>query len=119
MKILITGSREWLDPISIMEVFERHPNDEFIFGDCPSGADVMAWCFAIAKGVKYKRYIAHWNMYGLIAGSLRNEQMVCKGPDLCYGFLKGKSKGTRNCLSLCNKAKIKTHIIDANEARKT
>lgn len=47
-----------------------------------------------------------WDRIGPSAGHRRNEYMVSLGADLCVGFPKGKSPGTRGCLEYADAAKI-------------
>lgn len=112
MKILITGSRTWIDRTKIQKLMMQYRNAFFIFGDCPTGADAIAWAIAKRFKIKYKRFVAHWRIYGSSAGPIRNQEMVDYGPELAFAFrMPGKSKGTDDCINRCRAGGIESEII--------
>jgi hypothetical protein len=109
VRILVTGSRDWIHGEVIREVltsywgkwFEGH--DEYlviIHGACPSGADMIADDWARthkAYGVLTDPYPADWNQYGRGAGPIRNQEMVHSGPDVVLAFIRNYSRGSTHC----------------------
>jgi hypothetical protein len=112
MKVLVTGSREWRDPLwlfavldslrSFAELADRENGLELIVGDCESGADldVRTWA-ALTHGVKEPEvFEADWREHGRAAGPYRNKRMVDEGkPSICLAFFaKGAgNRGTKHC----------------------
>lgn len=112
MKILITGSRNWLDVGVIDEVLNRYNNynptsHTLITGCCPTGADKMAEDIASKLGWTIERHAAEWDKYGKRAGPIRNQKMVDSGADICLAFILNESKGATHCSNAAEKAGIK------------
>ena len=133
MRILVTGSRDWGDRLSVYRVLNdicgtyglNYPPDEYgntmpdpakitvVHGDCPTGADHFAdqWC--LGNFLDPERHPAEWRRYGKRAGFLRNEEMARLGADLCIAFQKNNSKGTQHMIDLAEKYSIRTVISRA------
>jgi hypothetical protein len=117
--ILITGSRKWKDTGIIRKLVisaqSKHPDRKirFIFGDCKSGADQIAYGFCLAYSVPYVRFMAHWDKLGKKAGPIRNQEMVEYKPDEAYAFREpgALNTGTDGCVDLCLSAGVKVTII--------
>lgn len=114
MRILITGSRDWLDFEFIKEklvAFTENVSGDsvtLVSGHCPTGADFMAEQVAKSLGWIVETHSADWTMYGKRAGFVRNDHMVKLGADLCLAFIKDGSKGATMCSTLAEKAGIRT-----------
>lgn len=83
-------------------------------GDCPTGADRIVDNWARRRedvGVTVEPVPADWRLYGKAAGPRRNQEMVDRGAELCIGFLRDNSTGTRHCLSLARNAAIATFTV--------
>lgn len=126
MRLLVTGSRKWSDRMVVYRALNRYiaehcqmgydyqgePVDydksdvTIVHGACPTGADVIADDWAIANGLDPERHPADWDKHGRAAGPIRNQEMVDLGADLCYAFLKGDSRGTKDCARRAEKAGI-------------
>jgi hypothetical protein len=120
--VIITGSRNWDSQYKIHIVL----NELFALADalqtpltikhgaCPTGADLTVdqWIIGKAGLVLVERYPADWKRWGKSAGPRRNEIMVASGADMCIGFLRNNSLGTRNALVLAKVAKIPTFVVD-------
>lgn len=110
MRLLVTGSRLWDNPIIIGTFLnEAYWRDGFlvvVHGDCPNGADYFAKAWAVINGVPQEAYPADWDKYGKSAGHIRNKEMVDTAPDHAVAFIKGFSRGTRNCIMHLEKAGI-------------
>jgi hypothetical protein len=117
--ILITGSRKWKDTGVIRKLIisaqSKHTDRKirFIFGDCPGGADRIAYGFCLAYGVDYRRFTAHWDDLGKRAGPIRNQEMVEYRPDEAYAFREpgALNTGTDGCINLCKKYGIKVTVF--------
>lgn len=116
MKWVITGGRDITDKTLI----ESHLNDmmskygkptEFIHGDC-CGVDKIGGQWAEANNIPVKKFPANWSKHGKAAGPMRNREMAeyCLKEDLCIGIWDGKSKGTKDMLTVCEKKGINREI---------
>jgi hypothetical protein len=105
MRILITGSRDWIFPGPIRDAIAVVPTGStVIHGDCKS-ADKMAASIAKELGLTVEDYPADRDRYGpKKAGPIRNSQMVATGPDVCLAF--GDTGGTMDCVSKAKAAGI-------------
>jgi len=121
IRILITGSRDWDDPWTILESFERLmdlDDDEVVVlvsGACETGADYLCESFAEMLGWVVERHPADWRKFGKRAGFVRNAEMVKLGADLCLAFIKNESKGATMTANLAEKAGIPTKIFRDGE----
>lgn len=122
-RILITGSRNWIDTDSIVNTLGQYLSDlikqgitkeeiTIVHGDCPNGADNIADWLAIAWNLKVERYPADWKQFGKSAGFIRNKQMVDSGVHICLAFRYNKSSGTTNTIELAKKANVPVILID-------
>lgn len=121
MRVLITGSRQWLDQAKLYEeldaVFQpwlanarELPQIAFegftvVHGGAP-GADALAgqWVFDRRDAdipPEAEVHPALWNVHGRrLAGKIRNTEMVRLGADVVLAFLVpgAQNAGTRHCL---------------------
>ena len=110
-RLLVSGSREWdqehVLQMMIAQFWVRYGDDLIVVhGDCPRGADRMAREFCERHGIKQEKYPADWNRHGKAAGHIRNKVMVDTKPDFAVFFIRGESRGTKNCLEHVKKAGI-------------
>jgi hypothetical protein len=116
-RLLVTGARVWDDYVLLYNVLDRyrdeHPDLVIVHGACPKGADDLAEEWAIYSGTPTEPYPANWNLHGKSAGHIRNKEMVDTKPDSAVAFIKGESRGTKNCLSHIQKAGIPYEIFRA------
>lgn len=120
MRILITGSRTWVDEERIRTIFEgfgfNPAATTLVSGGCPQGADMMCENIALDLGWHVELHHADWERYGKRAGFIRNAEMVNLGADMCVAFIMDHSKGATMTVNLAEKAGIKTYIfIDTTE----
>lgn len=116
-RILITGSRDWVDRSTIWGVL----NAELVYSGEQGivvvhggarGADDIAdrWAWGHLQAgwpVEVEAHLADWDEYGSAAGPIRNREMVALGADVCHAFpLKG-SVGTYGCMRLARDAGIR------------
>jgi hypothetical protein len=127
MKVLVTGSRDWLDEAlvenSLSEVAAEFGKFLLVQGDCPTGADAIAKAWAIRSNYPHKDFLADWDSpcgddcchvryrrngdgYYSCAGHVRNQKMADFGAELCLAFPLGKSPGTRGMMRIAKKAGI-------------
>jgi hypothetical protein len=121
VRILVTGSRDWLDIRTLecaifRELYEmkRPPgNAVLIHGACVTGADYLADRYAKRIGMHIARYPAKWLRYGKSAGYRRNAEMVATEPDICLAFIRNGSRGATMTADLAEKAGIETRRFTA------
>jgi hypothetical protein len=58
-----------------------------VHGGCPEGADHMAGVLASRTGLLVEVHEANWRAHGKAAGSLRNQEMVDAGANICLAFI--------------------------------
>lgn len=117
MRILVTGSRDWVDESviydALLEAVENVSEDVvLVSGACPTGADRIAEMFAESQGWTVERHFADWETHGRKAGPIRNSQMVRKGADIVIAFPLGESRGTRGCVKMAEKARLEIKIFE-------
>jgi len=120
MKVLVTGSREWLNEKVIeRELKKLPPGTTIVHGACPTGADALADKWAMKLGFAIKRYPADWESEGKAAGPKRNATMIrlehrSGDPiDLGLAFTPdlARSRGTKDCVERARKAGIKIQVV--------
>ena len=137
MRILVTGSRTWLDIQAIERaLLEYHPVDAhgfdlpdkptLVHGDCPRGADRIAKIAATFLGWTLEPHPAAWlapcrpeckpghrrtakagGSYCPDAGKHRNQVMVDLGADVVLAFSRNSSPGTKDCVRRATAAGLK------------
>ncbi|MFJ7590161.1 DUF2493 domain-containing protein [Streptomyces sp. NPDC097617] len=119
MKILVTGSRDWVDVEAIeREIFRVLYETKTVYGEavlihgaCPTGADAMAARYATTMGMHVLAFPAQWDRWGKSAGFIRNTEMVDLDPDVCLAFIRSKSRGASMTADLAERASIETRRI--------
>lgn len=111
-KIIIAGSRDLknmeyltekmdallknLDPGSIQIISGGQMSLDKDTGEM-YGADFLGEQYANNKNLSIKRVPANWDLYGAVAGPIRNQEMASIATHL-VAFPMGESKGTRNMI---------------------
>lgn len=122
MRVLVTGSRAWPDPLGVAHelttLYLQHGPFTLIHGACATGADAAAHHWHETAGANLGcievRYPADWEQFGKRAGPIRNEQMVKEaGADLVLAFPLFDSRGTRHTIDLAREAGIPVQEIRA------
>lgn len=118
-RILITGSRDWPSPWvirhALLDVWWYHwggPKDTVLVHGAARGADAIAAGIWKGAGLKDDPHPADWNQYGKRAGTLRNEEMVRLGADICLAFPMPQSIGTYHCMRIAREAGIPVFDFD-------
>ena len=116
MRVLITGSRVWVDEATMLARFREIDGTmeevTIVHGNA-AGADRMAGELAAVLMFKVEVFPAEWAKYGRRAGPDRNQRMVNAGADLCLAFPMPGSKGTWDCVRRASDAGIPVEIMKA------
>lgn len=131
MRVIFTGSRNWEGfhaQETVTNIFVGLLNFNMslgqdltiVHGGCPTGLDAMIDRLARrwqpttedVVTVKVEVFAAEWDRYKRAAGPIRNQTMVDRGGDMCLGFIRGDSVGTRHCLALARNAQIPTFQVE-------
>lgn len=128
MRVIVTGSRAWPDPLRVTRELTRlylqHGPFVLVHGACATGADAAAHHWYEAAGqdlgcieVKFK---ADWDAHrtatdphGRRAGPIRNKEMVKAGADMVLAFPLPGGKGTQGTIDLAREAGIPVQEITA------
>lgn len=129
MRVLVTGSRSWQDPLTVWQelyalairAYGDYDGGHFltvVHGNAATGADRMAqqWVqmatFQLWQPVNIteEAHPADWKI-GRQAGILRNQYMVDLGADLCLAFIRDGSRGATHCATAAQEAGIETRIL--------
>lgn len=114
MRVIVTGSRAWPDPVRVAHelntLYLQHGPFVLVHGACATGADAAAahWyeVCGMDLGCTEVTYPADWDAFGRKAGPIRNRQMVEGGADLVLAFPLFDSRGTKNTIDLAEAAGI-------------
>lgn len=112
--VIVTGSRDWKDLSAVYEAIADTPKCAiFMQGGCPTGADKFAR-MACEKSLRpMHTEKAHWYLYKLAAGPMRNRRMMEFEPDEVIAFLQNRndSPGTIDCVNQAELRGIKVRKI--------
>ena len=100
MKVIVAGSRDaplLIKPIlfDYLDTWIDTAPTEIVSGKCHSGPDLWGEEWAESRRVLVEPFPANWNLFGGIAGPLRNKQMAKYGEFLVLAW-DGQSKGSRD-----------------------
>lgn len=76
MKVLVCGSRYWLEQAPIERELRKLPEGTVIIHGACRGADNIAGYVAEMLGFEVRPYPAPWDLLGPGAGIVRNQQML-------------------------------------------
>jgi hypothetical protein len=104
VKILVCGGRKYQDELAITRALRECGafNTAVVYGDARNvllhgaapGADSIAARVAARLGWEVRKYRAKWDVDGLAAGPLRNQQMLDENDDIDLVLVFPGGKGT-------------------------
>lgn len=117
-RILVTGSRSWIDNDTIRAALEPWRSVEgavLVHGDAV-GADRIAATIWRRWGLPTEEHPAQWATHHRAAGMRRNAHMVALGAEVCLAFIRDHSPGASQCADLAERAGITTqrHRVDSH-----
>lgn len=116
MRVLVCGGRHWTDRGFIYQTLDRlrrgwGPDVTIIEGDA-RGVDRIAGYWARRNKLTNLKFRADWETHGVLAGPIRNKQMLDEGqPDLVVVFPGGR--GTLNMKTQAIRANVPVIHIEA------
>lgn len=112
MRIIVCGSRNWVDYNAITSRLDRLPENAVIVHGGAPGADRLAAMWAELTRHETEEHKADWDRHGKAAGPIRNQEMVDAGADLAIAFrLNGASRGTDDCIRRATSAGIPVEVV--------
>jgi hypothetical protein len=120
MKVLVCGSRKWVEQRPIEEELRKLPPGTIVIHGACRGADNIAGYVAKELlGFEVRPYPADWDFYGPAAGVLRNQKMLDQEHtkdepiNLVLAFHEdpGLGKGTKDMVERAQKADIEVRVL--------
>lgn len=111
MKVLVTGSRDYLSPERVKERIDQLPPHSTVIHGGARGPDSVAGIYAACTGHRVLTFKADWEAHGKKAGVIRNLLMLDEQPDLVIAFWDGSSRGTAHTIKEAQRRGIKVEII--------
>ena len=112
MRVVIVGSAYWLDEEKIRNEMINLPVFTTILHRGTNGADAIA--DRVAEELKME--IEVWDVEAknptYSDESIRNQEMIKSGVDLCLAFPMKESKSTWDCIRKSRAARVETIIIE-------
>lgn len=115
-KVLVCGSRDWLDHTAVFQRLADLPPDTIVIQGRAQGADSMARSASLTLElwiVDVPVEKAHWNKYGKSAGHKRNHLMLDLSPDLVIAFQRNGSGGTQGTIDEARERGIPVEVFTA------
>jgi hypothetical protein len=100
-RFLFSGSRDYNKLSIIKSAFAEMPLDCVVVVGDARGVDAEIARLAKFAGLTLEVYPALWDLYGLKAGVMRNNQMLESGIDYVYIFMQNDSPGATHMLHQC------------------
>ena len=101
--VAIVGSRGYQRLGDVEKYVQGLPEGTVVVSGGARGVDKAAEDAAMEAGLDVEVYLPDWDKYGRVAGFIRNKDIE-ENADRCVAFWDGKSKGTKNTVSLFEKA---------------
>lgn len=116
MKVVVCGSRDWVDKQIIRDRLLQLPSNVIIIEGGCRGVDLMAREVALDIGLEVVEFPAAWKKHGKSAGPKRNIKMLNTGPQLVIAFHDDlqKSKGTKHIVGEARKRDIDVEVINGD-----
>lgn len=111
--LLVTISRTWTrNPVrlgvlslALGDLHRRYSDAVLLHGACPDGDEEAAAIWRQLGGTD-EPMPANWDVWGDIAGPLRNQDMVARKPFGFASFIHNGSSGATGCRKLARKADV-------------
>jgi hypothetical protein len=111
--LLLTISRTWTDipvrlgvlSLALDQLYRDHPGAVLLHGACPKGDEEGAAIWRQLGGTD-EPMPANWDVWGDVAGPLRNQDMVNLRPFGYASFIHNTSPGATGCRKLARKASV-------------
>lgn len=115
VKILVCGSRDYEYSSYIETALDEYIRPTIVCGGA-SGADNLAFLYALDHGHFFVVHNADWGKYGKSAGPIRNKQMLDSHPDiyLVLAFYVELGPGTRNMIKQAKERGIEVQEHDCD-----
>lgn len=121
-KVIVCGSRGFVKYYVVKKnldlILKNLDKDylEIVSGSCKNSPDILGEYYAVKElgfslGNGLRRFPAQWEVYGKIAGMIRNEEMA-EYSTHCVAFWDGKSTGTKNMIENAEKYNLKLRVIE-------
>ena len=118
-RVIVAGGVNFVDygtlKSTLDEYFKNTSEEEIeIVSGHAKGADSLGERYADENSIKCTIFPADWKKYGRAAGPIRNRQMLEYAMEQnasLVAFWNGESKGTKNMISIAEKAGIEVKII--------
>ena len=111
MRVLVCGSRTYLNGDRIRERLAQLPTGSTIIAGAARGADTIAANAGRSLGYDVIEVPADWDRYGKSAGLRRNVQMLEMSPDLVIAFWDGDSRGTAHTMREARSRGITVEVV--------
>ena len=120
MNIAIVGGRNFKNYIKMKKYIEDNLNvsqiDNIVSGGA-KGADSLGRRFAEEHNISMITHLPDWDRYGKSAGFKRNPLIVADA-DTVIAFWDGKSKGTKDTITLAREAGKFVQVVIYTDANK-
>jgi hypothetical protein len=117
-RILICGSRDWIDKQVIMQhimAFHEIDGVQCVIEGGARGADRLGREVAEELKIPVITEPADWDKYGKMAGPIRNQAMINKhNPTFCLAYPLPQSRGTLDMITRCKRANIAVRVWRSN-----
>lgn len=105
----VVGGRDFQDYELLKRELNRYQIDKIISGGA-NGADKLAENYCEDYNIPIRIYYPQWDKYGKAAGTIRNRKIIDNSDEI-IAFWDGKSKGTKNSISLARKLGKQCNVI--------
>lgn len=113
MKVLICGSRGWLQAGVIRDRIAELPAESEVIEGGAHGVDTLARKCALDRGLEVVEYPASWRRDGSGGGPKRNIRMLEREqPTLVIAFHLANSSGTAHMIREARKRGIEVEVIE-------
>lgn len=113
-RVIIAGGRDFQDYALLQREMDRllsNTKDEIVVVSGKArGADTLGERYAHERGYTVREFPANWELYGKVAGYIRNEEMA-QNADALVAFWDGASRGTKNMIGLALRYRLNVRVV--------